>query len=286
MINTLIVGFFTVLNVFRIDVTFFMKVYTVCDTVSVYMRPDTKRRTQLIIHHVSTCLLLLCANTDGFKRVAHFIPDIIDVEISTLFLLLSRHFKFLKSISKLVWIYYRLVYFPLLVNTIENDYGTIDTLYSFVGLVCLRIIEYLGYVWTLEALKVPKRYYRPCVVSITSCMIILLKKSFARNEYLIFCNVVWVLISSVLHHSHYAPSGAIQKFDVCAVIFTVLHGTYLAGTNSVWWLCMLVSCVLFSCARRVNQKDELRDWDNLYGLVPHMLMHASMSSGVYYLCMK
>jgi hypothetical protein len=256
-----------------------------------------RRINQLLVHHLATFVLKLSSDKfyklNNISRIHKLSNENISLENSTFLILITRklnEWKFpklvtvpFKYISIIVWIYYRIIYYPCVVHDVRKTWDLI-CIHELICLSCLEIIKYLGFVWTLETLRVNKRYYRPLVVSTIGCLFPLLYKAYISKKYLTLLNLIYILVFSCLHHSHWSRNDIIQRFDQFGVFITVVHGTVKTNNIYLWGLCVLLTVFFFSIARTMNQHDTLRDWENLPGLIPHIFLHITISTGVYYLC--
>jgi hypothetical protein len=267
-----------------------MKFYVIGDTIALFYFKDIikmRKVYQLSLHHFVTLTLLIVQDYSNKENdLNSLIHDIINIETSTFLIVLTRQLKlpkFFNYFSMFVWIYYRVIYFPCLVYTTKWKWIYPQFyLPELICLGCLEIIKNLGFVWTLEVMRVPRIYYRPLVVSITSCLIPLINVS---NKLFTF-NIFYLLCNSVLHHSHWNKNDFIQRCDKLAVFITALHGFSLFYDHNLFLISLFMGVFLFSIARKLNQDPNLRDWDSLPGLLPHVFTHIILSIGVYYSFLK
>jgi hypothetical protein len=296
--NLVLIAVITLLNYNNFNLQLLkllLKIYVIIDCLLiVYFKQYNNQRkiNQLILHHITTFILLVTVDylpTVDQTIINKITRDNISLENSTLLILLSKTLhenKFpkivvipLKYFSTIVWIYYRIIFYPYLVQSLKKTYGIFIN--ELIILTCFEIIKFLGIVWTLEALKVPTRYYRPLVVSTFACFTpILIKCKFQSTSCII---ASYIFITSSLHHCYWDNKGLIKNIDQIGILAIVIYGTIKQYRNYLWYFILFLSCLLFSVARKINQNKCYRDWDNLLGLTPHLLVHVLMSYGVYYL---
>jgi hypothetical protein len=289
-LNLVFIGFIILLNYCKADVIPFMKVYVIADIFFLFYFKyfiKIRRVYQLTLHHLATLTLLITHDYLNKENDIHtLVHNLVILEKSTFLMILTRDFKLPKIagyFSICVWIYYRIIYFPRLVYLAKHTWNYPQFyIPELVCLFCLEIIKNLGFVWTFEGLRLPRIYYRPLVVSITSCLTPLLVKMYQSNEILIFLNIFLLLCTSILHHSHWKYRDFIQGCDQACVIITVIHGCLLFYNNKFYLISLFTSIVFFSIARKLNQNILLRDWDNLPGLIPHIITHVSLSTCFYF----
>lgn len=285
-LNLPCIGTIVLLNYYKTNIILFMKVYAIGDIFFLFYFKDIikmRKVYQLTLHHLATLTLLIVQHyLNQDNDINSLIHNIINIETSTFLIILTRQIKLpiiFNYFSLCVWIYYRIIYFPCLVYITKWKWIYPQFyLPELICLVCLEIIKNLGFVWTLEALRLPRIYYRPLVVSISTCLIPLINFS----NRLITLNILLLLCTSILHHSHWKYRDFIQGCDQLAVLITTIHGFSLFYDNYLFLISFFIAIFSFSIARKLNQHPTLRDWDNLPGLIPHVFTHIALSTGFYY----
>jgi len=281
LINIVSVASIVVLNIFKSSITVpFILGYSICDTLYILKnktihRPN--RRVQLILHHLASIYFVLTTRSEYFKQYSYFGPRIINIDISTLLIMASKLTKIqvLHPISMIVWFYYRIVYFPRLLLEISHVVPVP---------VPLQVIMYLGLVWTLEGLKVPKNFLRPCNVSIVSSIIPVVYLSYSQEEYLVCIHSMLLITSSILHHSHWNIGDIFHRFDKFIVYTYVIHLILKYYDRLFFWKCFLGVIISHSESLKItrNHTSESRDWNNILELFPHMCVHFFTGFGIYY----
>jgi hypothetical protein len=256
--------------------------YSVIDSLILLKKrnKDNKRKTnQLIIHHVATSSVLLIVN--NFPVYKLNVPKILEIELSTLLILLSKKIKILKPVSYITWVYYRLFYLPICIHVITSKL-TDDDLFYKISSYSMHTIEALGFVWTLESFKVPKKYLRPCCVSTLYSNIPVIEKCIKEKNYLLLSHTALLIVTSVLHHSNHKIGSLTHKIDkINAHSFAIHVG--IQAYNKVLY-CKYLSSVLlcYSVTIKLNEthQDTNRDYDNILQLSPHIIMHFITCEGV------
>jgi hypothetical protein len=230
--------------------------YTIIDCFFVNRKRD--RGAQLLTHHVA--VLGMCANDDG--KWTHKLQE---VEKSTALIMASKLYKPLKPLALSVWVYQRCWYFPRLVSKIET---------GAVGKLCLEVTRNLGIMWSLEALKVPRKFLRPCIFSSFLGTLPVIQKSWEVGNVPLCIHSIAVLLSSIKHHSDHELGSVQHKLDRFIFLTSILHLRFIQETNADadnYTNEMSIMAVLYMIMKRLNVQD--REWTNLPQLLPHMSMH-------------
>ena len=269
LINIVSVASIVVLNIFKSSITVpCILVYSVLDTMYILKNKTIhkpNRRVQLILHHLATISAVIAST--HFKQYSYFGPRIINIDISTLLIMTSKltRIQALYHISMIVWFYSRIVYFPLLVYEISQVVS-----YS----VPLHVIMYLGFVWTLESLKVPKNFLRPCVFSLVASYVPII---FKTNNIFLLVHTILLILVGTLHHSFY---GKWILFHKVSVYTYLIHVTTICYSSLFYWKYLLGVIAVYSECKKIT--DESRDWNNILDLFPHMCVHYLAAVGIYY----
>jgi hypothetical protein len=149
----------------------FVALYTIVDCFFVNRKKN--RGVQLLTHHVAV-LGLCTANTPNREQI---VDKLLDIELSTALVMFSKINRFVKPIAMVGWIYQRCLYLPRLIMKIEK------TEHHVVGEFSIKLIRNLGFLWTLEGLKVPQKFLRPCIFSATSYLTPVVIQSWKHKKY-------------------------------------------------------------------------------------------------------
>ena len=231
-----------------------LSTYLVADCV----RPIKKERDiQIVFHHVVTVLFII---QNYFCNYGDALKLFVILESSSYLLILGRitGLKFIRVLSKIVWLLVRIVW----VNWYHRY------LYEYKFYTFLQLLKWLGYMWTLEILKIK---LLPCHVSL-----------FAFNE-LIITQADWLtstmcaalMIPAYMHHANYTDKKW-HIIDAVSVRLWIVYCIY-----KFWWTgdtfkihLLGVICVF----PFITTRD--RTWWNLPRLLPHMLMHLVAGRGI------
>jgi hypothetical protein len=131
--------------------------YTIVD--SFFVNRKTNRGVQILMHHAA--VLQLCSIDVPNKK--NLLQDLVEIEKSTALIMASKHVKPLKPLALAVWTYQRCWYLPRLVERWKKAAH-----YNVGEEFSIKLIRNLGFLWTLEGFRVPKKFLKPCIFSIAS----------------------------------------------------------------------------------------------------------------------
>jgi len=256
--------------------------YSVIDSLILLKKrnKDNKRKSnQLIIHHIATSSVLLIVNKFPVYKLN--VPKILEIELSTLLILLSKKIKILKPVSYITWVYYRLFYLPLCIHGIKSKLTDDDLLYK-ISSYSMHTIEALGFVWTLESFKVPKKYLRPCCVSTLYSNIPVIQNCIKEKNYLLLSHTTLLILTSVLHHSNHKVGSLTHKIDKINAHSYTIHVGLHAHDKVIYakYLSHVVLCYSATIKLNETHQDTNRDYDNIIQLLPHVLMHFIAGEGI------
>jgi hypothetical protein len=119
---------------------------------------------------------------------------------------------------------------------------------------------------------------RPCCVSMvcSSIPLALLKRGLLFKIHLGALN-----ISSIIHHSHHRIGSVQYWVDKCLVWSFCLHGALITQRQIQYFAWCLATWGVFQFSKRCNQHDSFRGWDHMSNVVPHMVTHCVMGTGMY-----
>ena len=157
LINVFSVASIVLLNEFNSKyILHFITGYTIIDAIYILKNKLNRRGVQLVTHHLATICVTSLTCCQEIKPFLQFVPRIVRIDISTLLIMISKMTKIrvLHPISMIVWFYSRVIYFPLLVMEMIKTAYDITTVSHNIMVISLITITYLGFVWTLESLRV------------------------------------------------------------------------------------------------------------------------------------
>jgi len=253
----------------------FVFLYTLCDLIYILMtsvhRP--RRKNQLVIHHITALLIFLkypaYAETD-------YVSKIMNIEISTFLILLSKHVN-LSWIPLVVWVYFRVIYVPLLAMKLRAD-----PICDYLVYMSSNIIESLGIIWTLESIRVPRRLYRPCCVSTVYAIAPFFAKCIENKMYLAAIHSLCLLASSLAHHTNHVVKSPQYWVDKFFILSFSIHVALISKNTYFTLIAAPISYGIFQFTKSMRQEDSHRDWDNLPNVLVHMVVHAIMGHAMYY----
>jgi len=251
--------------------------YSLVDALLIKIKKiHTKRKeNQLILHHCAT--VGLCVLSLKIPHLQYFIPKILEIEKSTLLVLLSKHTKLLKIPSMATWFFYRTLYFPSVAKELKDELSS-GVLSHELAIGCVNIIEALGFVWTLEGLKVPKKFYRPCCMSMIYSGLPLLTH---KESNVVKRHVKYLIINSVLHHSHH-NNYDLTILDKLGVKAMIIHSFMYPNNNPLqFFLHILGALFLSEQMKKSIQGDTFRDYDSITNVLPHMAFHILVGRALY-----
>jgi hypothetical protein len=194
------------------------------------------------------------------------------MEKSTALIMASKMYKPLKPLALTVWMYQRCWYFPRLVHEIRM------VELNELGVRLLILIRNLGFLWSIEALRVPKNFLRPCVFSAVACTVPVILKSWEYGKVSMFIHAFAMLISSVAHHSNHKLGSFQHRIDRFVLGSFVIHAGIIQ--NDTWIYLKYVSLTGICCYIMRRMKVHDREWTNLVRLLPQIGMHYMASEGV------
>jgi hypothetical protein len=205
-----------------------------------------------------------------------YISNTMNVEISTFLILLSKHVN-LSWIPMVVWFYFRVIYVPLLARKVRAD-----PVCDYIVYISTNIIESLGLIWTLESIRVPRRLYRPCCISMLYASIPFIINSFKQGLYCVGIHGSLLLASSLAHHTNHVIKSPQYWVDKFFVLSCSIHVALVSKNNYFRLVAAPVSYGIFQFTKSMRQEDSHRDWDNLPNVLVHMAVHAIMGHGMFY----
>lgn len=263
-----------------------LKCYLIGDMVCISYTQKPVRKGQLIIHHIITLVLIYVISHPLMSEFRYLTSDIVSLENSSLVLMISKitRLSIMRHLSAIVWFYYRIIYFPFLLQGIYH-LADFEQVYHIITWQALQLIKYLGFIWTLEALRVPSKYLRPLIVSLTASMYPVVVDAYHKKQYLLAGHSTLLIASGIYHHSHFDIEGIGHVINVFTVYSYIIH-TALIAHSAIYWQMLVCVIAAFSLVRLQNDKhDSLRDWDNIISLIPHATMHIVTGIGVYNGCL-
>lgn len=232
-----------------------------CPLLSVYLLTDCIRPIkkeidiQIIFHRIVSTLFIIQKNKEPVKVLELFTF----LECSSYLLILGRvtGSRFIKKLSKLVWIMIRIFW----INWFHWNYN------GYNWLLFLQTIKWLGYMWTLNILNVKML---PCHLSaMTSFELVILKSD-------IFTSILCICLLSfswVYHHNYTNPMW--HKIDRTYVRFWIVYNIVRFHWSILYWWHLLGVVIVFPF-----MPTDDRTWWNLPKLLPHMLMHVLGGRGL------
>jgi hypothetical protein len=253
----------------------FLFLYTICDLIYILMtsvhRP--RRKNQLVFHHIAALLMVLKAPA---YSETDYISKTMNIEISTFLILLSKHVN-LSWIPMVIWFYFRVIYFPLLAVKIRTYHACDYILY-----ISTNIVESLGLMWTLESIRVPRRLYRPCCVSMVYAVVPFFTKCIENKMYPEAVHSLCLLASSLVHHTNHIVKSPQYWVDKFFILSCSIHVALISKNNYFRLVAAPISYGIFQFTKSMRQEDSHRDWDNLPNVLVHMAVHAIMGHGMFY----
>jgi hypothetical protein len=227
--------------------------YTAIDCF--FVNRKTNRGAQILTHHV-TCLI-------GYKAIPKkWHPAILEIEKSTAFIMASKLYKPLKPLALSVWVYQRCWYFPRLVGKIET---------TEVGKKSLTVIRNLGIMWSIEAIRIPRQFLRPCIFSSFMGTLPIIKLTWDARAYPLLIHSVAVLLSAIKHHSDHELGSVQHKLDRLIFLTYIFHFRCIQTDEDEYTSGISLTAILCVLTRMMNVHD--REWTNVVQLLPHMSMH-------------
>jgi len=227
--------------------------YTVIDCF--FVNRKTNRGAQLLTHHVVS--LVGATAVDKKWR-----PKILEIEKSTALIMASNLYKPLRPLALSVWVYQRCWYFPRLVEKIET---------TEVGKKSLTIIRNLGIMWSLEAIRLPKQFLRPCIFSSFMGTLPIIKRTWDARAYPLLIHSVAVLLSAIKHHSDHEIGSFQHNLDRLIFLTYILHFRCIQTDDDEYTNGISLMAILYVIMKIMNVRD--REWSSILQLLPHMSMH-------------
>ena len=253
----------------------FLLAYSLCDTFYILCttihRP--RRKNQLVIHNSAVILMALQSH---LYSETDYVSKTMSIEISTLLILLSKQIN-LSWVPMVVWFYYRVLYFPLLAIKIKESH-----LCNHIVYISTNIIESMGLVWTLETLRVPRRFYRPCCVSMLYTVLPFFAKCIINGMIPEAIHSLCLLASSLAHHTNHVIKSPQYWVDKFFILSCSIHVALISKNNYFALVAAPLSYGIFQFTKYMRQDDSHRDWDNLPNVLVHMVVHAIMGHGMFY----